>query len=674
MRIARSLLAGALICGLFAGCVPPRAKYNGVEMSVDDAARAQLEAAKAKAAAGEYEKAAELFDDLARRFPRTDEADEALFGAGKAWESAGKPLKARAAYEQLLERHPDSDKAPQASERVAQLGGGDDRARMAAREKYDALPDGQKLAEAERLAIAAEGAGDAEGALFWRKEAVAQARTPSQKSRADDGLRTLIEGMSALDVERLAPREDASSEAAPLLAFQLAMIHQQRRDWNHLRDALEDFLARYPNHVYGPRARDLLEKIQKVGQVEPRKVGVVLPLSGPYKAFGQQLLDGIQMAAQGSSVDLVIRDDKGEPTDAAAMVERLVYEDHVMAILGGVLVTEAQSAAAKADELGVPFVTFSRAETIIEGSEWIFRDMLTNGEMAKGLASFAMDERGMRHFAVLHPDIPYGTELRDLFAEAVTMKGGEIKGVQAYADKSTTFSEPIRKLVGKENVLNRAEYQRKVAEINAQHLDARKRRNALEKARNSISPLIDFDALFIPDQWRTVALVAPALAFEDVITSWCDAADVDRTRRTTGQNVKPVMLLGANLWNHRELPTRGGKYVNCSVFVDGFWSGSQRPEVALFVEAFSAAKGREPGLLEAYGFEAAHVVRQTIEKARPASRRELVDAMLQVKDLPGPMGATSVTESREVRHPLFYLFIDKGTIREADPHAPDGGL
>jgi len=48
--------------------------------------------------------------------------------------------------------------------------------------------------------------------------------------------------------------------------------------------------------------------------------------------------------------------------------------------------------------------------------------------------------------------------------------------------------------------------------------------------------------------------------------------------------------------------------------------------------------------------------------------------MMQVKDLPGPMGATSVTESREVRHPLFYLFIDKGTIREADPHAPDGGL
>src|SRR5690606_38459106 len=129
------------------------------------------------------------------------------------------------------------------------------------REAYEALPEGQKLAEAERLAIAAESEGDAERALFWRKEAVDRARTPSQKSRADDGLRTLIEGMSALDVERLAPLEDPTSEAAPLLAFQLAMIHHQRRDWEHLREALEDFLDAYPHHPYGPRARELLEKI-----------------------------------------------------------------------------------------------------------------------------------------------------------------------------------------------------------------------------------------------------------------------------------------------------------------------------------------------------------------------------------------------------------------------------
>ncbi|AKU93036.1 penicillin-binding protein activator [Vulgatibacter incomptus] len=673
MTVRLLVLASALLAGL-ASCVPPRATYNGVQMSVDDAARAQLDAARAKERAGDLAKAAELYEDLARRFPRADEADEALFGAGGVWEKLGKPLKARAAYETLLDRYPRSDKARLAEARISALGGGSDRELELAREAYGRLPEGQKLQRADELAQAAEKSGDADAALFWRKEAVARATTPAQRDRAQEALRRLVEGLSAVDVERLADREDGSSPAAPLLSWQLALVHQQHRDWDALERALSSFLSRYPDHTYAAKARTLRDSVGNRGVVEPLNVGVVLPLSGPYKAFGQQLLDGIELATKGSGIRLIVRDDKGEPTDAAAAVERLFFEDHVIGILGGVLVTEAQAAAAKADELGIPIVSFSRAEKLVEGSEWVFRDMLTNGEMAEALASFAIERRGMRRFAILYPEIPYGTELRDLFDEHVSRHGGEIRGTQSYADKATTFSDPIRKLVGKENVTGRAEYQRKLAEIRAQNLDARKYRNAVEKMRNSISPRIDFDALFIPDQWRQIALVAPALAFEDVITSWCDAADVDRTRRTTGQDVKPVMLLGANLWNHPELPTRAGKYVNCSVFVDGFHAGSERPEVARFVESFQHAKGRNPGLLEAYGFEASQVMRSSIEADRPTSRRALVDSLLRARDLPGPMGPTSVTGDRELRHPLFFLFIDNGTIREAHVDSPDGAL
>lgn len=668
--VARSLLLLPLLVGL-ASCVPPRATFNGREMAVEDATRAQYEAARDKARAGDHAKAAELYEDLARRYPRSDEAAKALYGAGRSWEALEMPLKARAAYELVTDRYPDSAQAKEAAERIEALGG---IPMVAARESYEELPEEERLRAATELAEEAEAAGDAEQALYWRKEALAQARTPNQKDRAESSLRALIEGMSPMDVERFAPREPMSSAAAPLLHYQLAMVHHAHRDWEGLEAALEDFLDRFPDHPRAPEASKLLEIIANRGKVQPLKVGVVLPLSGTYQAFGKQLLDGIQLAARGAKIELVIRDDQGEPDVAAAEVERLLYEEQVIAILGGVLVGEAQAAAAKADELGIPFLTFSRAETILEDSEWVFRSMITNGKVAKALASFAIEERGMRRFAILHPDMTYGNEMRELFDKEVQELGGSITGVQEYEDKSTSFSEPIRKLVGKENLQDRPEYQRRLAEIRAQKLGARQYRNAVEKMRNSISPLIEFDAIFLPDQWRTVALVTPALAFEDVITSWCDPADVDRTRRTTGQDVKPVMLLGTNLWNHPELPTRAGKYVNCSVFVDGFWAGSQREEVALFVEGFQDAHGRTPGLLEAYGFEAAHVLRQTIERKGPETRRALVDELLQVKNLPGPMGPTTVGEDRDLQHPLFFLFVDKGAIREIDPDAEEGAL
>ena len=189
-----------------------------------------------------------------------------------------------------------------------------------------------------------------------------------------------------------------------------------------------------------------------------------------------------------------------------------------------------------------------------------------------------------------------------------------------------------------------------------------------------MSPVIDFQALFLPDQWKTVALVAPALAFEDVITNWCDTRDIERIEKTTGHRVKPVMLLGGNLWNHRDLPARAGKYVNCSVFVDGFHAGSSRPETVKFVESFRSAKGRAPGLLEAYGHEAAAVVRAVVEGKAPTTRRGFQESLLGVQGMPGPMGPVSVTETREIEHPLYLLTVDRGAIREADVTKPGGAL
>ena len=66
----------------------------------------------------------------------------------------------------------------------------------------------------------------------------------------------------------------------------------------------------------------------------------------------------------------------------------------------------------------------------------------------------------------------------------------------------------------------------------------------------------DFEAIFIPDEWRRVSLVAPALAVEDIVTNACDARDLERIRKTTGKkNLKTVMLLGTNAWSSGKGPS-----------------------------------------------------------------------------------------------------------------------
>jgi branched-chain amino acid transport system substrate-binding protein len=233
--------------------------------------------------------------------------------------------------------------------------------------------------------------------------------------------------------------------------------------------------------------------------------------------------------------------------------------------------------------------------------------------------------------------------------------------------------------VGRYYLEDRMDYVEGVREATEGAQDAFRRRKAVEKLKGSLPPVIDFEAILIPDDWRRVSLVAPALAVEDIVTNACDPRELERIRKTTGrEDLKTVTLLGTNQWSSPkgrsglpELLERGGKFVTCSVFVDGFFVDSERPGTRRFVAAFRKANdGRDPGLLEAVGYDAGLMLRQVIEKQRPTSRAALRDALAGLKDFEGATGKTSFDEKREAQKPLFLIGIDSKGVTELEAPAP----
>ena len=87
-------------------------------------------------------------------------------------------------------------------------------------------------------------------------------------------------------------------------------------------------------------------------------------------------------------------------------------------------------------------------------------------------------------------------------------------------------------------------------------------------------PVLDGDVIFVPDFARTVTLLAPTLAAEDVVTA-CDPAEVATIQKVSPWVVKPVLLLGGNGWDDPAIVEKAGRYVECAVFVDGFFAGSE---------------------------------------------------------------------------------------------------
>ncbi|RYZ34996.1 MAG: penicillin-binding protein activator, partial [Myxococcaceae bacterium] len=151
--------------------------------------------------------------------------------------------------------------------------------------------------------------------------------------------------------------------------------------------------------------------------------------------------------------------------------------------------------------------------------------------------------------------------------------------------------------------------------------------------------------------------------------------DLERIRKTTGKkDLKTVTLFGTNQWSSPkgrsglpELLERGGKFVTCSVYVDGFFVDSQRPATQKFVKSYREAYkegGRDPGLLEAIGYDSARMVRQVLDKQRPNSRAAMREALAGMKDFDGATGRTSFNDKREADKQLFLLSVDSKGVNE----------
>ena len=674
------LVLAALALALSA--CPKRVTVGGKEMTEDEAnalARAEIDRVRAATVMLPPARAAQEMESAAGRLGAVPAAAEAWLEAARRWREARQPLRASAALGQLLTRFPLSPLAVTAKYELgtAELEAG--RARDAFQTLstlYDKLPREKRPEAAARLAAAAEAAKLWAQAVRWQGEAAAQAVGPPREAALARVAEILDGQLSFLEVAKL--REDLPSDslALPAVQMKLARIYVHLRQFPEAEARVAELLDRWPDSAYAKDARALRDRLQRRAQVNPAVVGVAVPLSGKLQPYGEAVLQGVGLALADSPFKVVARDTRGEPDGAAQALEDLALQEGAIAVVGGFITAEAPRAAAAAQELELPFLSLSRAEKVTEAGPFVFRLMLTAQAQAQALTWFAFERRGLRRFAILYPNVPYGVELANAFWDEVQARGGEVRAAESYDYDRTTFSPLVKDMVGKLYLDERRDWAEKVREI-AKEKDPYRRAKALERARKALEPIVDFDAVFIPDFAKNLALVAPALAVEDVVTSTCDPKELERIRKASGrEDVKAVQLLGGNGWDDPALVERAGKYVQCSVFVDGFFAASDRPETRRFVDAFLKRYGKPPSILEASAYDAARMVRQAVERDRATTREAVRAALAGLKGFHGATGDVGFDAQREPRKPLFFLTVDKAGLRELTPQelaAPGAG-
>ena len=409
--------------------------------------------------------------------------------------------------------------------------------------------------------------------------------------------------------------------------LKLAQVAKRQGNDTLAKRFLTELEKEYRNMDYMVQVKELFETIP-LSTRSKYTVGVILPLSGIHRPFGERALQGIQCAIKetdSSLISLAIRDSKGSPWEAEKAVEELVNKEKVIAILGPLLSIDVDRTAKKAQQLKVPLLTLSQKEFPSGKGDLIFQNSLIPSEQIQTLVDFAIKELDLRTFAVFYPNSPYGLYFKNLFNQEITRKGGKVFGAVVYQEEQTDFSQEIKGFFKIEAI---------------QKYDSKRKKDEEFKAAVSL------DGLFIPDAHDRVGTILSQMAYYDI---------------------KGLTFLGTSAWNGPGLISIGGKGAEGSIFVDTFFKKDPSPLVARFVEEFRKTYQRDPETLEALSYDGAKLIKEILLSKSVSSPPQLQEELRQVKNFQGVSGLKGFGEDGKAIRTLYILKVTKGHIEQILP-------
>lgn len=491
----------------------------------------------------------------------------------------------------------------------------------------DAWLEASKAADKDEERVeATEGA--ARGLFLTGRASEARAQLAATGQEAGR-IRVLVEGrltpLVAAKVFAALPEGDPD---AGWVAMRHAQVRCGMADMVGCREGLQRAIAS-GDPALQEAAQPLADRLTSWDRVVPTRVGVLLPLSGPYQQIGQAALEGIQMVfsqRSNKTIKLVVRDTKGDAVEAARQAESLILERNVVALLGPVGEHETRAAVASAARFGVPHLVLASARDTSEGVESAIRVRLSALEQAEAVARYAVTDLGVRRFAVLFPHNRAGQRLMGAFWDEVVRLGGEVRAAQGYGAKERNFNGPIRGLIG-----------------------------AAKPGKGTH----DFEALFIPDDALSVRRLVPFLKYWGV--------RVKTRPGVKGSTRRPlVQLLGAAGWNHGSVIDKGDNLTDNAVFVDAFVHDPNDAASDDFARAFFARYRRKPTTFHAEVHDGAAILARSLAGLKGTShavRAEALGSLRGLKHHRGVTGHFTILPSGVVMRRPRLLTIDLDDIR-----------
>ena len=344
--------------------------------------------------------------------------------------------------------------------------------------------------------------------------------SPAAKTGSSPAIKS---GASPAPTTESAAKKNEANEAACKHIFQKYGIPWQQL-WQkrgpELRDEhtgglsqLSDMTAEHCTEE-GPR-KDLLGIISKLLNQHNGKIGVMLPLAS--KPLTRHILKGIEAAVKNAHLDpattLITLDTQSSPQRVEQLLAQLLYRDQVSTILGGYDTAEIETLRQWSAKLMVPIFILNEpplGKSAASAAPMVFYSHPTEQALAKAMVA-ANEHYRHKKVSIMRPNDQHADRLVQSYEAAAKAAGINVLSSVVYDAKRIDQMESAARRLFKLETTDRRDELKRLYEQAKDHAAATGQ--VFNPKMVALQPVVEQDAVFIADDFRTVRHMAKIFTY-----------------------------------------------------------------------------------------------------------------------------------------------------------------
>lgn len=327
---------------------------------------------------------------------------------------------------------------------------------------------------------------------------------------------------------------------------------------------------------------------QKAADSNVIKIGGNFELTGGVANYGNKVLNGVKLAFKqandagginGKKIELIIADNKSEPSEATSATTKLITQDKVVLVTGPVTSSNVLATLQVGADSKVAIVTGTATNPTVTVDDkgnvrpFAFRACFIDPFQGTVMSKFTYNTLKAKKAVILFDSSSdYSKELQDVFAKDFTKLGGQIIAKEAFLAKDQDFKAILTKI-------------------------------------KSLNP----DVIYIPAYYEEVGKIIN------------QARELGIT----------CPLVGSDGWDDpKVVEIAGAKALNNTYFSNHYSAQDTDPNIVKFITAYKQEyNGEEPNALSALGYDSGVMIVDALKRAGSLEPEKIAAALATISNL-----------------------------------------